>query len=66
MLKGRTLEDSDADLRRCSDVVAMLAAGKYDAIAGRYLDIAWDLDRPDSFSSAASSTPQLPPPTHQD
>jgi NAD(P)-dependent dehydrogenase (short-subunit alcohol dehydrogenase family) len=26
--------------------VAALASGKYDGIAGRYLDIAWDLDRP--------------------
>ena len=44
MLKGRTPEQSDTDLRRCCDVVAALASGKYDALAGRYLDIDWDLD----------------------
>jgi NAD(P)-dependent dehydrogenase (short-subunit alcohol dehydrogenase family) len=66
MLKSRSAADSDADLRRCSDVVALLASGKYDGIAGRYLDIAWDLDRPESFTADVSSTPQLPPPTHQD
>jgi NAD(P)-dependent dehydrogenase (short-subunit alcohol dehydrogenase family) len=44
MLQSRTPEGSAADLRRCCDVVAALAAGKYDALAGRYLDIDWDLD----------------------
>jgi NAD(P)-dependent dehydrogenase (short-subunit alcohol dehydrogenase family) len=44
MLQGRTPEQSANDLRRCCDVVAALAAGKYDALAGRYLDIDWDLD----------------------
>jgi len=55
MLKGRTKEDSDADLRRCCDVVAALAARKYDALAGRYLDIAWDLD---ALTLGGTSTPQ--------
>jgi NAD(P)-dependent dehydrogenase (short-subunit alcohol dehydrogenase family) len=44
MLKGRTPEQSAADLARCCAVVAALAAGQYDALSGRYLDIAWDLD----------------------
>ena len=66
MLKSISAQQSDQDLRRCCDVVAALASGKYDGIAGRYLDIAWDLDRPETFSPDVSSTPQLPPPTHQD
>ncbi len=44
MLQGRTPQASAADLRRCCEVVAALAAGKYDSLAGRYLDIDWDLD----------------------
>jgi NAD(P)-dependent dehydrogenase (short-subunit alcohol dehydrogenase family) len=44
MLNGRTPEQSAADLARCCAVVAALAAGQYDPLAGRYLDIAWDLD----------------------
>ncbi len=44
MLKGRGPEASAADLRRCCEVVTSLASGKYDALAGRYLDIDWDLD----------------------
>ena len=44
MLKARTPEASAADLRRCCDLVVSLAAGKYDALAGRYLDVDWDLD----------------------
>jgi hypothetical protein len=44
MLKGRTKQESAADLARCLDVVAALAAGRYDALSGRYLDIDWDLD----------------------
>ncbi len=44
MLQGRTPEQSASDLRRCCDVVASLAAGKYDTLGGRYLDIDWDLD----------------------
>jgi NAD(P)-dependent dehydrogenase (short-subunit alcohol dehydrogenase family) len=43
-LKDRRAEDSAADLARCCDVVAACAAGRYDALAGRYLDINWDLD----------------------
>jgi hypothetical protein len=31
-------------MARCCEVVAALAAGRYDALSGRYLDIAWDLD----------------------
>jgi NAD(P)-dependent dehydrogenase (short-subunit alcohol dehydrogenase family) len=44
MLKARTSKDSAADLARCLEVVAALAAGRYDALSGRYLDASWDLD----------------------
>ncbi len=44
MLKGRPPGESAADLERCCNVVAALAAGTYDALSGQYLDIAWDLD----------------------
>jgi NAD(P)-dependent dehydrogenase (short-subunit alcohol dehydrogenase family) len=44
MLKARQPADSAADLARCSAVVAALAAGRYDMLAGRYLDVSWDLD----------------------
>jgi len=44
MLKSRAPEDSARDLTRCCEVVAALAAGKYDALGGRYLDLWWDLD----------------------
>jgi NAD(P)-dependent dehydrogenase (short-subunit alcohol dehydrogenase family) len=44
MLSARTPEESAADLTRCTAVVAALAEGRYDALAGRYLDISWDLD----------------------
>ena len=44
MLKATTPEDSARDLRRCCDVVVALASHKYDSLAGRYLDIDWDLD----------------------
>lgn len=44
MLRERTPEDSAKDLARCCDVVAGLAAGRYDALGGRYLDLWWDLE----------------------
>ncbi len=44
MLNARSPQESAADLARCTDVVAALAAGRYDALAGRYLDIGWDLE----------------------
>jgi NAD(P)-dependent dehydrogenase (short-subunit alcohol dehydrogenase family) len=44
MLAGRSAAESAADLNRCGDVVTALAAGRYDALAGRYLDIQWDFD----------------------
>ena len=44
MLNAITAIDSAADLARCCEVVAALAAGRYDVLAGRYLDIGWDLD----------------------
>jgi NAD(P)-dependent dehydrogenase (short-subunit alcohol dehydrogenase family) len=44
MLKGRSAEDSAAELARCCAIVAALATGRYDMLAGRYLDAGWDLD----------------------
>jgi NAD(P)-dependent dehydrogenase (short-subunit alcohol dehydrogenase family) len=44
MLKGRTAEDSANDLARCCDVVAALAAHRYDGLGGRYIDLWWDLE----------------------
>jgi NAD(P)-dependent dehydrogenase (short-subunit alcohol dehydrogenase family) len=44
MLRGLTPASSAADLQRTCNVVASLASGTYDALAGRYLDIAWDLE----------------------
>jgi NAD(P)-dependent dehydrogenase (short-subunit alcohol dehydrogenase family) len=44
MLKATTQEASETDLRRCCDLVAALAAGRYDALGGRYLDVDWDMD----------------------
>jgi NAD(P)-dependent dehydrogenase (short-subunit alcohol dehydrogenase family) len=44
MLAARSPKESAADLARCTAVVASIAAGHYDALAGRYLDISWDLD----------------------
>jgi NAD(P)-dependent dehydrogenase (short-subunit alcohol dehydrogenase family) len=44
MLKARTAAESAADLERCTAVVAALAGGDYDVLAGRYLDITWDLE----------------------
>ncbi|HYK26216.1 MAG TPA: SDR family oxidoreductase, partial [Steroidobacteraceae bacterium] len=44
MLRGRTDADSTRDLERCCDVVAWLAAGRFQALGGRYLDLWWDLE----------------------
>jgi NAD(P)-dependent dehydrogenase (short-subunit alcohol dehydrogenase family) len=44
MLRDRRPDESDADLQRCCDVVAALAAGSYAPLGGRYLNIWWDLD----------------------
>jgi NAD(P)-dependent dehydrogenase (short-subunit alcohol dehydrogenase family) len=44
MLSAITPEASAADLARCMTIVAALASGKYDAVAGRYLDIHSDLE----------------------
>ena len=44
MLSARTPEQSAAYLVRCTTIVAALASGRYDAIAGRYLDIDSNLD----------------------
>ncbi len=43
MLRSRTDAESARDLERCCEVVAALAAGRYDALGGRYLDLWWDL-----------------------
>jgi len=44
MLRGRTDAESTRDLERCCDVVAWLAAGRFQALGGRYLDLWWDLE----------------------
>ena len=44
MLKARTAAESASDLERCTAVVAAMAGGDYDGLAGRYLDISWDLE----------------------
>jgi NAD(P)-dependent dehydrogenase (short-subunit alcohol dehydrogenase family) len=44
MLKARTTEQSTVDLARCTAMVAAIAAGRYDVLSGRYLDISWDFD----------------------
>jgi NAD(P)-dependent dehydrogenase (short-subunit alcohol dehydrogenase family) len=44
MIRDRTPEESAADLQRCCEVVLSLAAGEYDVLGGRYLDIGDDLD----------------------
>ncbi len=44
MLKARTAEQSAADLARCTATVAAIAAGRYDVLSGRYLDIRSDFD----------------------
>ena len=44
MLRAITPEASAADLARCTAIVAAIASGRYDAIAGRYLGIDSDLD----------------------
>lgn len=43
MLEGRSDEESARDLARCCEVAAALAAGRYDSLGGRYLDLWWDL-----------------------
>jgi NAD(P)-dependent dehydrogenase (short-subunit alcohol dehydrogenase family) len=54
MLKGRSAEDSAADLARCCAIVAALAAGRYEVLAGRYLDAAWDLEARARDAASAS------------
>jgi len=44
MLRGRSDAESARDLKRCCDVVAWLAAGRFQALGGRYLDLWWDLE----------------------
>ena len=43
-LKSLLHEDPAAGLRRAGELAVALASGRYDMLAGRYLDIAWDLD----------------------
>jgi NAD(P)-dependent dehydrogenase (short-subunit alcohol dehydrogenase family) len=54
MLNGRTPQDSAADLARCTAVVAALAAGRYDALSGRYLDVSWNLDAQEREAAKSS------------
>lgn len=44
MLRNRTDAESTRDLARCCDIVALLAAGRFEALGGRYLDLWWDLE----------------------
>jgi NAD(P)-dependent dehydrogenase (short-subunit alcohol dehydrogenase family) len=44
MLRARTSEASAADLARCTTIVAALASGRCDALAGRYLDLDSNLE----------------------
>jgi len=44
MLNARTPAESATELARCSAVVVAIASGHDDALAGRYLDVNWDLD----------------------
>jgi NAD(P)-dependent dehydrogenase (short-subunit alcohol dehydrogenase family) len=44
MLRARTPEASAADLARCTAIVAAIAGGRHDAMAGRYLDIDSNLE----------------------
>jgi NAD(P)-dependent dehydrogenase (short-subunit alcohol dehydrogenase family) len=55
MLQARTAAESAADLERCTAVVAALAEGQYDILAGRYLDISWDLDERARLAGAAAA-----------
>jgi NAD(P)-dependent dehydrogenase (short-subunit alcohol dehydrogenase family) len=43
-LRSLLHEDPAAGLQRVGEFVEALASGRYDTLAGRYLDIAWDLD----------------------
>ena|SRR6185312_83868 len=44
MLRNRTDAESARDLARCCDIVSLLAAGRFEALGGRYLDLWWDLE----------------------
>jgi predicted SnoaL-like aldol condensation-catalyzing enzyme len=44
MLRKLTPEQSARDMQRCTEYAAQIAAGKYDVLAGRYLDFGNDLD----------------------
>jgi hypothetical protein len=45
-------------LRRCAETSALIAAGRYDVLAGRYIDFAEDLD------ALARQVAREPAPTH--
>ena len=36
--------DAEAVMTRCAEGCVKLASGRYDALSGQYLDVAWDLD----------------------
>lgn len=55
MLKGRTPRDSAQDLARCCEVVAALAAQRYDGLGGRYIDLWSDLEALARASSGAQA-----------
>jgi len=43
LLSKISKENSDKELQRCATISAQIAAGKHDALAGRYVDFAHDL-----------------------
>ena len=43
MLNGISPEQSAHDMQRCTEIAAQIAAGRYDALSGRYIDFADDL-----------------------
>lgn len=45
MLQHVTQEQSDKELQACINYATQIAAGKYDILAGRYLDLTTDLDQ---------------------
>jgi NAD(P)-dependent dehydrogenase (short-subunit alcohol dehydrogenase family) len=44
MLRQLDAEESDRQMQRCVEIVVQIAAGRYDALAGRYVDFADDLE----------------------
>jgi NAD(P)-dependent dehydrogenase (short-subunit alcohol dehydrogenase family) len=58
MLGQVSAEDSARALRRCAEISALIATGRYDVLAGRYIDYSEDLD------ALARQIAREPAPTH--